>query len=251
MGRLSALVLFFLVIAVVVLALQAPASWVAQRLTSAAGDSVRVIDTEGTVWDGSGVLASPDGRWKIPVGWHLKAAPLVRGEIELELAPQSGSDTPRGTLRLSRTGFSTHGLVLDLPATVLDSAFSGRAPAAFGGEIRVEARDLVVAETQASGAMTMRWDRARLVAPDGTSVSLGVVTARFEPRDGALAGRIANTGGEVAIDGTMTMSRVAVGLDATLAPRTGASERVVQVLSALGPPDANGAVRLQWLSERR
>ena len=251
MGRLAALVLFFLVVAVVVLALQAPAAWVAHRVSEAIGGSMRVIEAEGTVWDGRGVLTSPDGRWKVPVGWHLKAAPLMLGEVEVELTPQPGLDTPRGTMRMSRTGFETQGLVLDLPATILESAFAGRSPATFGGEIRVEARDLAIAGTQASGAMTMRWDRARLVAPDGTSVSLGVVTARFEPREGALAGRIANTGGEVAIDGTMTMSRIAVGLDATLAPRTGASERVVQVLSSLGPPDANGAVRLQWLSERR
>ena len=141
MGRLAALVLFFLAIAIVVVALQAPASWLAHRLSLAIGESVRVIDTHGTVWDGRGVLASPDGRWKIPVAWHLKAAPLLRGEVEVELAPQEGLDTPRGTLRLARTGFSAHGLVLDLPATVLDSAFAGRAPATFGGEIRIEARE--------------------------------------------------------------------------------------------------------------
>src|SRR6185436_2644522 len=110
MGRLSALVLFCLVIAVVVLALQAPASWVAHRLVEAIGGSVRVIEAEGTVWDGRGVLTSPDGRWKVPVAWHLKAAPLVRGEVEVELVAQAGRDTPRGTLRMSRTGFATQGL---------------------------------------------------------------------------------------------------------------------------------------------
>ena len=251
MGRLAALVLFFLVVAVVVLALQAPASWVAHRVSEAIGGSVRVIEAEGTVWDGRGVLTSPDGRWKVPVGWHLKAAPLVRGEVEVELASQTGLDTPRGTLRLSRTGFATQGLVLDLPATILESAFAGRSPATFGGEIRVEARDLAIEGTRGSGSVTMRWERARLVAPDGTGVSLGTVTATFVPRDGALAGRIANVGGEVAIDGTMTILTGGVSLDARLAPRAGASEPVVHVLRSLGPTDAGGAVLLQWLSERR
>ncbi|MEO8487097.1 MAG: type II secretion system protein N [Betaproteobacteria bacterium] len=251
MGRLAALVLFGLVVAVVVLALQAPASWVAHRISESIGGSVRVIEAEGTIWDGRGVLTSPDGRWKVPVAWHLKAAPLVRGEIEVELTPQPGLDTPRGTLRLSRTGFATQGLVLDLPATILESAFAGRSPATFGGDIRLDARDLAVEGQQGSGGMTMRWERARLVAPDGTSVSLGIVTAQFVPRDGALVGRISNSGGEVAVAGTMTMSRTGVGLDATLAPRTGASEAVVHVLRALGPPDADGAVQLRWVSERR
>ena len=251
MGRLAALVLFFLVIAVVVLALQAPASWVAHRLAEAIGGSVRVIEAEGTVWDGRGVLTSPDGRWKVPVGWHLKAAPLVRGEVEVELAAQPGLDTPRGTLRMSRTGVATQGLVLDLPATILESAFAGRSPATFGGDIRLEARDLAVEGSQARGAMTMRWERARLVASDGTGVALGTVTATFVPRDGTLTGSIANVGGEVAVTGTMTLLTGGVGLDATLVPRPGASESAGRVLRSLGPPDADGAVRLQWLSTRR
>jgi hypothetical protein len=251
MGRLAALVLFFLVVAVVVMALQAPATWVAHRVSEAIGGQFRVIEAEGTVWEGRGVLTSPDGRWKVPVGWTLHATPLLRGEVEVELASQPGLDTPRGTLRMSRTGFATQGLVLDLPATILESAFAGRSPATFGGDIRVEARDLAVEGTSGSGGLSMRWERARLVASNGLSVSLGTVTARFVPRDGALVGRIANTGGEVAIDGTMTMSRSGVGLDATLAPRTGAPQAVVEVLSTLGPPDGNGAVHLQWLSERR
>ena len=43
MGRLAALVLFFLAIAIVVVALQAPASWLAHRLSLAIGE---VLDLE-------------------------------------------------------------------------------------------------------------------------------------------------------------------------------------------------------------
>lgn len=250
MGRLSALVMFFLVVMVAVLALQAPASWFVHRLTAAVGDSVRVLDPEGTVWNGRGVLASPDGRWKVPVGWHLRAAPLLRGEIELELEPQQGIDTPRGTIRLSRTGFSTRGLVLDLPATILESAFSGQAPAAFGGAIRVDARELDVEHAGERGGMSVRWERARLGAADGTSIALGVVTAAFAPRAGVLIGTIRNEGGDVAIDGTMTLSAGGMTLDATLAPRAGASEATTRVLGQIGPIDASGAVRVHWVSAR-
>ena len=98
MGRLSALALFALVVVVTVVALQAPAAWFVHRLAAALGGAVQMQDTEGTVWNGRGVLASPDGRWKVPVGWHLRAAPLLRGEVELELEPQQGRDTPRGTV---------------------------------------------------------------------------------------------------------------------------------------------------------
>lgn len=251
MGRLSALVVFVLVVVVAVLGLQAPASWLAHRLAAAVGGSVTLLDPEGTVWNGQGVLASPDGRWKVPVGWHLRAAPLLRGEVELELEPRPGLDTPRGILRLSRSGFSTRGLVIDLPATILESAFAGRAPAAFGGEIRVDAREMDVEGASGRGGMTARWERARLGAADGTAVSLGVVSAALAPRDGALAGRVRNEGGEVAIDGAMTFSAAGVTVDATLSPRAGASASTARVLGTLGPLDANGAVQIRWISERR
>lgn len=251
MGRLSALVLFLLVVVVAVLALQAPASWFMHRLTAAAGDSIRVLDPEGTVWNGRGVLASPDGRWKVPVGWHLRAAPLLRGEIELELEPQQGIDTPRGTIRLSRSGFSTRGVVLDLPATILESAFAGQAPAAFGGEIRVDAREMDVEGMAGRGATSIRWTRARLGAADGSSISLGVVTATFVPGNGAMSGAVRNEGGDVELTGTMTLSARGVTLDATLVPRPRANEATPRVLGQLGALDANGALRLHWVSERR
>jgi hypothetical protein len=251
MGRLAALVMFLLVVAVVVLALQAPASWLAQRLSLATGDAVRVIEPQGTIWDGRGVLTSPDGRWRIPVSWHLKAGPLVRGEVELELEPQSGRDTPRGTLRITRTGVAAQGLVLDLPATVLDSAFRGGRPLAFGGDLRVESPAIVLEASGGSGRLAVRWDRARMAAADGSSLSLGTVSGDFAPRDGGLAGRIVGDGGDASIDGEMSLGARGIALDARLAPRPGAGDGVTRVLSALGQPDANGAVRLQWLSANR
>jgi hypothetical protein len=134
MGRLAALVLFFLAIAIVVVALQAPASWLAHRLSLAIGESVRVIDTHGTVWDGRGCSQAPTGAGRSR-RLALNAAPLLRAKSRSSCAA-GRLDTPRGTLRLARTGFAAQGLVLDLPATVLDSAFAGKAPATFGGEIR-------------------------------------------------------------------------------------------------------------------
>jgi len=251
MGRLSALALFALVVVVTVVALQAPAAWFVHRLAAALGGAVQMQGTEGTGWNGRGGLASPDGRWKVPVGWHLRAAPLLRGEVELELEPQQGRDTPRGTLRLSRAGVAARGLVVDLPASALESAFAGKAPASFGGAIRVEARDVDIEGDAGRGTVSARWEHARLGSAAGTSVALGVVRATFTPRHGMLAGTIANDGGEVAIDGTMTLSTGGVTLDASLVPRERADEAVARVLGQLGPVDGRGAVHLRWVSGRR
>lgn len=251
MGRLAALVMFLLVIAVVVLALQAPASWLAQRLSLATGDAVRVIEPQGTIWDGRGVLTSPDGRWRIPVSWRLKAAPLIRGEVELELEPQAGRDTPRGTLRITRGGFTAQRLAIDLPATVLEGAFRAGTPLAFGGDMRLEAGDVAVDTAGGRGGLLVRWDRARMASADGSALSFGTVTGNFVPRGAGLAGRIEGSGGDAAIAGDMVLDPRGISLDAMLAPRPGAGDAVARVLAKLGQPDANGAVRLQWVSAAR
>ena len=92
---------------------------------------------------------------------------------------------------------------------------------------------------------------ARMAGADGSSLALGTVSGDFAPRDGGLAGRIVGDGGDTSIDGEMSLGTRGIALDARLAPRPGAGDGVARVLAALGQPDANGAVRLQWLSANR
>jgi general secretion pathway protein N len=250
MGRIAAVVIFLLVLAVVALALQAPASWLAHRLSLATHEKLQLIDPQGTVWNGRGALTSPDGRWQIPVAWRLQPQSLLQGEVVVVLEPANGADTPRGALALRPKGYSARGLVIDLPATVLESAFAGGPPLAFGGELRVEAPNLVVDDESGSGQAIVRWDRARLAAPDGTSVSLGRVTATLSPRERGLGGPVRSEGGDVAIAGEIAMRPDGVRLNATLTPRPDAPAEVARALQLLGAPDGAGAVQLDWTSRR-
>jgi len=253
MGRLAAIVLFVIVLAAVVLALQAPASWLAHRLSLATNDAVQVIDTRGTVWNGEGTLASADRRFTLPLAWRLSAGALMRGNVELELKPQAGRATPRGTLIYGRGNLEAREFVLDLPASALESGFRAGAPLAIGGELKLEAREFVLAGAASRGRLDVAWTRARLAATDGTTVDLGEIRGVFEPRGGALVGRLENRGGDVALSGTATLPLAGgdTTLDATLAPREGAPASTLRALSALGAPSADGSVRLQWRSAPR
>ena len=55
-----------------------------------------------------------------------------------------------------------------------------------------------------------------------------------------------NAGGDVRIDGTVTIARDSAGIDATLAPQSSAAEPVARALAALGTPDGAGGVRVTW-----
>ena len=253
MGRLAAIVLVVIVAAVVVLALQAPASWLANRLAGATGEAVQIVDTKGTVWDGEGTLASADRRWSVPVAWRIAPAALLRGTIELELKPQAGRETPSGVLAFARGSVEARELVVDVPATVLERGFRAGPPLAFGGDLRLSARDLALQSTGGRGQLDVLWVRARLAAADGTTVDLGEVRGTFEPRGATLVGRLERRGGDVALAGALTLPLAGgtTSLDATLVPRADAPASTTRVLSALGAPGADGGVRLQWRSDAR
>ena len=59
------------VIIVGALAAFAPASLLDARIASATDGRLRVAETSGSLWRGSGLLGAADGRWRIPVAWTL------------------------------------------------------------------------------------------------------------------------------------------------------------------------------------
>lgn len=71
----------------VTLVVYAPAAWLGDYL---AGNSrLRLVDPQGTVWTGSGILAVSDGRTAHPIPgrlhWQLAFLPLLRGELAARL----------------------------------------------------------------------------------------------------------------------------------------------------------------------
>jgi hypothetical protein len=66
------------------------------------------------------------------------------------------------------------------------------------------------------------------------------------PRNGRIQGRVENRGGDVRIDGEFAWGNSGIEVSATLAPLPSTPPAVIRALSALGTPDANGSVRVQW-----
>ena len=79
-------------------------------------------------------------------------------------------------------------------------------------------------------------------------VALGTVAVTFTPRNGRIQGRIDNRGGEIGIEGEFTAGAAGFDVRATLTPLPSTPPAIVRALGALGTPDANGAVRVQWRS---
>jgi len=230
------------VITAVAIAALAPATLVDARVAAVSDGAVRLADAGGTVWRGSGFLGASDGRWRVPVAWTLDLAPLMRGEAVVALGSAEASDV-RGRASLSRDHVVIDSLDAALPGTML-GALDPTATLATGGEVKVRATSLNVVPGSDGGTLVADWVNAR--AHVGTlRIDLGTVTLRLAARSGALAGPLANMGGDVGVDGNLTLRDQRVDAQLRLTPRAAASPELRNALASLGAADAQGAVTLR------
>ncbi len=167
----------------------------------------------------------------------------------MALQPDAGA-TPSGTLDIGIDAAALRDVVVEIPAAAVTSMLPARAAVAVGGTLVVTAPAFAWSGERGSGAMSVRWRDARLVA-GGTVADLGTVDLALVPQDKGLAGRLTNSGGDVRIDGSVTLAQAAISVDATVAPLPAAPPAIPRALAALGTPDSAGAVRIAWRGNPR
>lgn len=150
LATVTGFLLFFLV----ALAVQAPAQLFRLIVPSA----YRLAQTEGSLWQGSGVLTT--GSAVLPLRWHWRPETMVRGALGWRI------DLPGGFLTMSVSPsvleFSTEGPTLDvallvplLPAIVPRSGWSGSMRVAVGN-----GRCTPVGK-RCTGKLTLDWNDAQ------------------------------------------------------------------------------------------
>jgi hypothetical protein len=234
----------------VALAVFAPAALLDARLDTATQGQLRLADTSGTVWNGRGLATNAQRTWSLPLGWKIDPRRLARGDVGVTLQPADAGDLPRGDIIWRDAKLALDGVAFTLPATVLGAATGAGNAVAFGGYLAFDAPNLTWSATGGDGAATVRWSGARVSGIAG-ALALGTVSANLVPRNGRIEGRVENRGGDVRIDGQFAWSLAGVEVKATLAALPSTPPAVVRALGALGTPDANGAVHVQWRSGPR
>lgn len=245
-----ALALSAVVLLLAAVAALAPAALLDWRLAAVTQGRLRLADSEGTVWNGRGVLTDAPGTWSAPLAWRVQPVALLGGVLDVTLNPVRGAIEPRGEIRLSQSDITLKNVVLSLPAAALPSASSDPAIVTLFGEITVEAEALRWDRRSGDGVLHARWPSARIAAAGVTAV-LGTLTMQLVPRDAHLAGTIANTGGDVRIAGHVAFAAESIELDATITPLASTPPQIARTLALLGPTDSRGAVRLRWRHPQR
>ena len=243
--KLSVILLIAFLCLVAALAAYLPATLVDRRLAALSDGKLRLASATGTVWDGSGVLTDASNTWRLPVGWSISKAAVARGVHEAVLRPADGGTTPKGVLEAIGDGFALRNVALELPAASLLGVSAARGLPALGGTLVLSSPAFAWSAGESKGTLDAQWRGARLVVGD-TIADLGTVDLTVTPQGNGLGGRLASSGGDVRIEGTVGLASSTLSVDATVAPAAGAPPSIARVLGALGTPDPSGSVRIVW-----
>ena len=245
MTRISIAVLWLLVAVIAALFALAPATWVDRRVAAISEGKIRIIDAQGTVWRGHGALGDSLGIWRIPVAWRIAPLALARGALDIQFDAPSASGGPRGRITLGNGWADFHDVELRAPAAALRTFASTALPVDAGGEWVLNSPAFRYGENRAEGMIDVRWERATL-ASNRSALDLGTVTLHLVPQRAALAGALANVGGDARIDGDVALAANAATLRANIAAGPDVPTDIARMIAALGTPDANGVVHVQW-----
>lgn len=243
-----------IVLAVVVLALAvlvlAPAALLDAPLAAATARHLRLVDASGLWWRGQGALATNDGALRMPLRWRVALAPLVVGDLAVDLYPEGDAQSPSGALAIRKGAIAARDLHVAAPAAIASAFDPALALLALRGDLDLRAPSLVFEDRRASGSFDATWTRARIVAGPA-SVDLGRVVARGTPDGDGIGGVVRNEGGDVAVSGTFAAKADTVETSVDLSPRSSATEATRALLGMLGPADGTAHVRLHWQSRQR
>jgi general secretion pathway protein N len=251
-------VLFVAGVALFLLALvvTAPASLVDGRLDTLSAGRLRMANASGTIWNGAGEVLVLPGTAGIPMSWHIDALPLLWGELRGTLASTDDA-APASSFSLSARELSLRNVALALPAgALLRAAGAPAVLATAGGNVSLRIGELTKRGDRLAGQAGLRWDQATLQAASigarpSPRIALGDVRFDGTGQGNAIAGVLANAGGDVDISGTVSIALDGTArVDASVRPRAGIdAERASAISGALalvGRPDGAGAFRITW-----
>lgn len=234
-----------LLVLAVAIAMFAPATLVDARLTASSDGHLRVAEARGTLWHGDGVLATSDGRWRVPIEWTLDPLAALRGEASIVFStPPRGAHGVQGGIHLRDSRIWARAFNARVPATLVATLAPDLGLDA-GGDVELRSSALSLAPAGSSGQLDATWHNARLSARGLPMVDLGTVSTQLAVRGNALAGPVSNAGGTVRITGNLSLAADRVSADLRLTPDASAAPSLRNALEALGRPDGSGAIAVR------
>lgn len=226
----------------------APATLLDAPLAAATQQRLRLADATGPWWRGRGVIASADDTVRIPVRWNVDGAALLRSRLAVAVGGGDDAET-RAALTVGAASIEARELRMRVPAATLAALDPRLKPLTLGGSIGIDAPSLSAAGDALGGTLDATWTNARIVTADAI-VDVGTVELVANLSAQPATATISNTGGDVAVAGTIVERSGNAEIDVVLRPAPTASVAARNALSMLGAPDGTGAVHVVWRASR-
>jgi general secretion pathway protein N len=203
---------------------------------------VTLTGVSGSIWSGRAQAVRSGAMHIGSVEWKLALVPLFTGKLGADVKVTRTDGFIQASVAASPAGTVT---LRDLDAQLpLGALPSNVAPGGWTGALRLKLAQLTLANgwpVAASGTV----DVADLVGPANRPAALGSYKVVF-PAEGAasgdsFSGALSDTGGPLAVNGTVQLSRNRSYLvNGMIATRPGAPSDMTRTLEILGPPDDQG-----------
>jgi hypothetical protein len=242
-GRVALTVIAGIAVFLGVLFFYLPASWFRSYLPPQA----TCADIGGSAWAGECIGLTVQGAKLGDATWNLAATSALRARL-------IGNVDVRGPLAQARAdldvSFKGAGELQNIRAQFpLDPAFLPQFPADRRGQISVDLKRAVIADQslkQLEGTIELRGFRE--IVP--RLLELGSYRASFDGAarpDGAMLGRVSDTGGPFRIEGTLTLTPPdAYSFQGSITGRTADAERMIREAMPYARPDASGRSELSF-----
>jgi general secretion pathway protein N len=229
------------------LVVTAPAALFDARVAVLSAGHLRLVNTAGTIWNGSGELVLLPAGTRQAWRWHLHAWPLLRGEIRAQIASETET-VPNAAVVYGRDRLELRALEFALPVESL-LPLATTAKLALGGTLLVNVDHLVWVGNALDAQLTVHWRDASLPGPRADArLALGDVRIDLSGRGSELSGPVRNAGGDVEITGQLAVAAAGTAsVEVVLRPRGGErADPVTATLSTLGVPDGQGGYQVHW-----
>jgi general secretion pathway protein N len=208
-----------------------PAYWADWLLNRASHNTVRIQQTEGTLWSGTGNLvlqSAGQERMRSRIAWELQPLWLLTGKLQVHLRSQDSNLPVNAAIRVGYRHLSIHDVEATLPMSVL-SAFNPAVDiVAPSGRLQVTAQEATLTSAGLEGGAQLTWlgagarlgglneigDYRLVVTGRGATAELRVETLRGDVTVTAQGEWQTQGEGLVRLSGTLTPG----GREQTLAP---------------------------------
>jgi hypothetical protein len=237
-GTLLLTIVAGLAVFVAILFLYLPASWFASVLPPQA----RCADLGGSIWHGECLGLTVENSKLGDAIWNFSAGAALGGRLSGDVDIRGGALSAQAEVDTSFGGVGElRNVVARFP---LDPAFIADLPPDKRGDISIDLKRVVVGDARALRQVEGTLDLANLRQVGPRPLDLGSYRLTFDGAaraDGTVVGKVRDTGGPFAIDGTLTLTPPNTYLvNGFITGRTAQAESLVREISLGARPDASG-----------